>query len=179
MWKLLTINDLRKILSEDEVDKLNKLSLENSLLEQVINQTILMISNTWRGALKGQSYVYDIRDGYTPPEYEYYILVHARHAIWSRFPQSRTIALDDARTDEYKYALKLLEKPFIDVSRPDDEHASDKQPDEQDDSSVKDIAVRCPPMKFEPLYTMGYSTPFDMLKLPKPEEKDCNCSCMI
>ena len=170
MWKLLTINDLRKILSEDEVDKLNKLSLEDSLLEQVVNQTILMISNTWRGALKGQSYVYDIRDGYTPPEYEYYILVYFGNYY---------LALDDARTDEYKYALKLLEKPFIDVSRPEDEYASDKQPDEQDDSSVKDIAVRCPPMKFEPLYTMGYSTPFDMVKLPKPEEKNCNCCCMI
>lgn len=35
-WKRLTIDDLRLVLAEDEVEKLNQRSLEDSLFEQVI-----------------------------------------------------------------------------------------------------------------------------------------------
>ena len=46
-WKRLTIDDLRLILSEDETQKLDTLSLNEDITEPV-NQTILLVSNTWR-----------------------------------------------------------------------------------------------------------------------------------
>lgn len=52
-WKKLDINDLRLVLSEDEVLKLNELSLDQSITE-VINSTIELVTSAWRGALKAK-----------------------------------------------------------------------------------------------------------------------------
>ena len=52
-WKKLEMNDLRLVLSEDEMDKLNELSLDESITA-VIDDTIELVSNVWRGALKAK-----------------------------------------------------------------------------------------------------------------------------
>lgn len=122
-WKQLNIDDLRTILSEDEVNSLNTLSLKPNTTD-AINSCIDLVSDTWRGALLAKSYRYDIRDHYTPSEYSYWILVHARWAIWTRFPMSPDIALDEARKEEYKQALKFLQNPSIGVTKPDWEYDS-------------------------------------------------------
>ena len=113
-WTRLTIDDLRLILSEKEVEQLNQYSLDESMTA-VINDTIDMIADTWRGALRAKGYTLDSRDHYLPSAYRYYALTHARHAVWTRFPNSKDIALDDRRLDEYKEALELLKDPILDV----------------------------------------------------------------
>jgi hypothetical protein len=113
-WKKLNIDDLRLVLSEDEVLRLNELSLDQSITE-VINNTIELVSSAWRGALRAKGMEIDPRDGYTPSTYWYWILCHARYACWSRFPQSSVIAIDDVRKKEYEQALALLKEPYLDV----------------------------------------------------------------
>jgi hypothetical protein len=113
-WKKLNINDLRLVLSEDEVEKLNELSIDASIT-QILNDTIELVSGTWRGALRAKGMEIDPRDGYTPSAYWYWILVHARYACWSRFPNSSVFGIDDVRKDEVKRAMELLKNPYIDV----------------------------------------------------------------
>lgn len=113
-WKKLDINDLRLVLSEDEVEKLNELSLDEGMT-QVLNDTIELVSNVWRGALKAKGMEIDPRDSYTPSTYWYWVLVHCRYACWSRFPNSSIIAIDDVRKDEMERAMELLKSPYLDV----------------------------------------------------------------
>lgn len=123
-WKHLQIGDLRLILSEDETKQLNQYSLDADVSD-VINSTMDVVSDVWRGALSAKGYELDVRDHYVPPEYAYYILVHCRHAVWTRFPNSESIALDGRRKEEYEKAMDLLRDPFIDVSSPTDEGVPD------------------------------------------------------
>ena len=113
-WKKLEMNDLRLVLSEDEMDKLNELSLDESITA-VIDDTIELVSNVWRGALKAMGMEIDPRDGYTPSTYWYWVLCHARYACWSRFPNSSVIAIDEVRKEEMKRAMDLLKEPYLDV----------------------------------------------------------------
>lgn len=113
-WKKLTIDDLRLVLSEDEVEKLNELSLDETVTA-VINSTIELVSASWRGALKAKGMEIDPRDYYTPSTYWYWVLVHSRYACWSRFPNSSVFAIDDVRKKEYEKALELLKEPYLDV----------------------------------------------------------------
>lgn len=155
-WKELTISDLRLILSEKETEQLNEYSL-NQDLSAVIDSTISMVSDTWRGALKAKGYKLDNRPHYIPDSYRYYVLVHARHAVWTRFPNSETIALDDRRKEEYDEALKLLENPFIDVPEVDDPAGQDA-----DENAIGTGAgsVRVPLQRFSNWYT--YDTAQDL-----------------
>lgn len=110
-WKQLTIEDLRKILSEDEVQSLENMSKIISL--DRIQSTLDLIADTWRGAISAKGYSVYERAHWVPNELAYWILVHARWAIWTTFPMSPSIALDEARKSEYEQALKYLEKmPF-------------------------------------------------------------------
>lgn len=52
-WQKLDINDIRECLSEDEVEKLNELSV-NPEISDIINTVMETISQTWRGALKAK-----------------------------------------------------------------------------------------------------------------------------
>lgn len=122
-WKLLTIDDLKTILSEDEINTLNTISVDDDKTS-IINDCINMIADMWRGAFSAKGYAMDIRDHYVPVEYVYWILVHCRYAVWTRFPMSPSIGLDEARTDEYKKALELLKDPYIGTSKPDPEYDS-------------------------------------------------------
>lgn len=109
---------MRLVLSEDEVDKLNTLSLDDNIV-QVINDTIELVSETWRGAMRGKGLEIDPRDGYIPSAYRYWVLVHARYACWSRFPNSSVIAIDDVRKKEYEQALEILKSPFLNTDNVD------------------------------------------------------------
>lgn len=150
-YKQLTIADLRTILSEDEVQKLNTLS-KDSNITQIVNDGINLVAETWRGALKAKGLTLDIRDYYVPSEYWYYILVHARHAVWTRFTQSNEIALDERRMDEYKEAMELLKDPWINAEKPDWEH-SPENPENKVDSGPAKIFL--PPQRFPPWYGLG------------------------
>lgn len=123
-WKKLDIDDLRKILSEDEVAVLATIGVPADV-ENMVNDVIDVVADTWRGAIIGKGYAYDVRDHYVPGTYAYWVLVHARWALWTRFPHSPSIALDEARKDEYEKALEILEKCALGTSKPDYEHSSD------------------------------------------------------
>ena len=84
-----------------------------------------------------------------PSEYWYYILVHARHAVWTRFTNSTNISLDDRRMDEYKKAMELLEDPWLNVSKPDWQY-SPENPENQTSHSPAKIFL--PPLRFPPWY---------------------------
>lgn len=116
-WKRLTTNDLRTLLSEDEVEKLTELATLSSGVD--VQNAIDMVSDTWRGALQAKGVTIDVRDHYTPASYRYWILVHARWAVWTRFPGTPAYALDDARKDEYKKALEILGSAQLAAEKPD------------------------------------------------------------
>lgn len=50
------------------------------------------------------------------------MLVHARYACWTRFPNTGAFALDDTRKDEYSKAMQLLKDPYIATSKPEWEY---------------------------------------------------------
>lgn len=50
------------------------------------------------------------------------MLVHARYACWTRFPNSGAFALDDTRKEEYNKAMQLLKDPYIATSKPEWEY---------------------------------------------------------
>lgn len=143
MWKRLNIDDLRTILSEDEIERLNTLSVDDSI-ENVVNNGIDLISDMWRGALSAKGYTLSKDEYSTPPEYRYWILIHARWAIWTRFPNTPDIALDKAREAEYKQAMELLKNPYINVSKPDGE--GDK------DEDIGTGGIYVPPQRFPAWY---------------------------
>lgn len=49
-WKRLGIDDLRLVLSEDEVDKLNQRSLSDDKLSVVIQEQLDVVADAFRGA---------------------------------------------------------------------------------------------------------------------------------
>lgn len=126
MWKHLTVDDLKKILSDDEVEKINEISTADP---NVVQNVIDIVADTWRGSFRAKSYVVDVRQHYTPEEYTYWILVHARYALWTRFPNSPAFALDEARTKEYEKAMSFLENPSIGTSKPD--YSGDPEAEEE------------------------------------------------
>lgn len=146
-WKQLTIEDLKMVLSQDEIDRVNSLSLDPAL-SCVVNDTLDMVSDTWRGALAGKSVKLDTRAHYTPSSYSYYILVHARQVIWSRFPNSQVYAIDEIRKDEAKRALEMLQKTTIGVEPPDWEH-DPENPDNPDFRGYKAGSITLPKLRFD------------------------------
>lgn len=116
MWKKLDSEDLKTILSDDEIQKLLEISTTDP---NVIQSVLDAVSDTWRGALRSKGFELDIRDHYTPPELAYWVLVHARWVVWTRFPNSPAFALDEARRSEYEKCLEYLENMPIGPSKPD------------------------------------------------------------
>lgn len=156
-WKKLDIDDLKLILSQDELDRLSTLSLDETITTN-INDTIDMVANVWRGALSAKGYTLDVRESYIPASYHYWVLVHARWAVWTRFPLSNDIALDDARKNEYNKALDLLKNPYIDAEKPAWEY-DPSNPENQDEGAIWHGAqsIQVPyPQKF-PTETNVYS----------------------
>lgn len=150
MYKKLTIEDLKLLLAQDELDRLSELSLDPAVAGN-IGRTIDMIAETWRQALAAKGYTLDVREGYIPAGYAYWVLVHARWAVWTRFPQARTIALDDARKAEYDKALELLENPYIGVEKPEWDY-DPTNPDNRDERywEAADSIVVPAPLTFPP-----------------------------
>lgn len=118
-WSRLTIDDLRLVLAEDEVEKLNERSLDDSKFQQVIQQQLDMVSDSFRGAWQSKGYQIDVRPHYTCPNYKTFILNYARWEIWTRFPMTEDFALSEPRKKQYEEARDLLKNPYIGVTKPD------------------------------------------------------------
>ena len=116
MWKKLTVEDLKLVLSEDEV---NKLETKSTTITDRINKQLEIISNLFRGAWKAKGYAVDVRDYFVAPEYITPILNYARWQIWTTFPATENISLSENRKVGYEEAVELLKNPYIQTSKPD------------------------------------------------------------
>lgn len=77
-WKRLDIDDLRLVLSEDEVEKLNERSLADDKLNVIIQEQLDVVADAFRGAWKSKGYELDVREHYVAPEYRNAVLNYAR-----------------------------------------------------------------------------------------------------
>lgn len=124
MWKKLTTDDLKMILSEDEINTLNTTSIDTEI-QDVVQNAIDLVSDMFRGAFRSKGYAVDVRDNYIPSGYVLPVLQYARYVAWSRFPNSPDIALDEVRKEDVKRLQELLKNPYIGVEKPDWEHSSE------------------------------------------------------
>lgn len=123
MWKKLTTDDLKTILSQDELDKLESISVDPSI-QSIVSNSIDLVADMFRGAFEAKGYEIDIREHYIPAGYVLPVLQLARETAWSRFPNSPAIALDEVRKEEVKRLYELLKNPYIGAEKPDWEHSS-------------------------------------------------------
>lgn len=146
-WTRLTIDDLRLVLAEDEVDKLNTRSLDANL-SAVIQEQLDCVADAFRGAWQSKGYNIDVRDHYVAPEYKQFVLNYARWQIWTRFPMTEDFALSDPRKIQYEQASELLKNPYLGVSKPD--YSGDPELSARTDTRL-DSAITVPWLKFPPL----------------------------
>lgn len=153
-WKHLTIDDLRMVLSEDEIQKLNTYSTDEDITN-IINSQLDIVADAFRGAWASKGYTIDARAHYVAPEYVQFVLNYARWQIWTRFPMAEDYALSEPRKAQFDESVELLKDPYIGVSTPD-------YSDDPDLSSTvlssSDAAITLPWMKFpaEPFETGFY-----------------------
>lgn len=144
MWKELTTEDLKTILSQDELDLLETISTEE--IESIVQKAIDLTSAMFRGAFSAKGYEIDIREGYVPDSYALPILQYARYVAWSRFPNSLTIAIDEVRKEQVKLSLELLKDPYVGTEKPEWEYSS-RNPDATGSNIAGSITI--PPLKFD------------------------------
>lgn len=156
-WERLTIDDLRLVLAEDEVEKLNQRSLDDEKFEKVVQEQLDMVSDSFRGAWQSKGYQIDVRDHYTCPNYKTFILNYARWQIWTRFPLTDDFALGEPRKKQYEEAAELLKDPYIGTTKPD--YSGDPELSGRTDlSATQDSAVTLPWLKFPPYpYDCGFA----------------------
>ena len=138
-WKKLTTDDLKMILSEDEVTTLNTTSVDGNITD-IVQNAIDLVSDMFRGAFRAKGYAVDIRDNYIPSGYVLPVLQYARYVAWSRFPNAPSIALDEVRKEDVKRLQELLKNPYIGVEKPEWEHSSDN-PEVTGSSSTGSISL--------------------------------------
>ena len=138
-WKKLTTDDLKMILSEDEVTTLNTTSVDGNITD-IVQNAIDLVADMFRGAFRAKGYAVDIRDNYIPSGYVLPVLQYARYVAWSRFPNSPGIALDEVRKEDVKRLQELLKNPYIGVEKPEWEHSSDN-PEVTGSSSTGSISL--------------------------------------
>jgi hypothetical protein len=150
MWKIITIDDVRLYLAEDEITKLQEYSL-NENFEDVVQKTIIMVSDMFRGAWIAKGYNIDNREHYICTTYLPFILAYIRFVLWNRFPNAGEYALTETRLKEYEKATELLKDPIIGLTPPED----------GDPSSVKDdAAIALPYLRFDDPY-FGFAYNFE------------------
>ena len=164
-WKQLTIDDLRLVLSEDEVDKLNEVSLDPSL-STVIQDQLDMVSDAYRGSWRSKGYTIDVRDHYVAPEYRNAVLNYARFQIFTRFPMTPSFALDENRKKQYEEATELLKNPYIGVSKPDysDDPELSNMTQHDYDAAISMPWLKFPTMPFDTGFYKPYAIYFDKME---------------
>ena len=152
MWSQLTIDDMKLYLSQDELDSLNTYSVN---VDEVVNKELDVIADMFRGAFISKSYEIDTRQHYIPSSYKHFVCVYARWSLWTRFPMSPSVALDDARKAEYELVKDLLKDAYIGVDKPDWEYSSNN-PDNT--GKIQGGSIKLPFLRFDQsLYDWGIS----------------------
>lgn len=153
MWLQPTIEHLQLVLAQDELDKLSSCSV---VPEDVLQQQLDAVSDTFRSAFVSKGYTVDVRDHYIDAGYLIPMLNYARYQIFTRFPMTENYALSEPRKKQYEEAAELLKNPYLGTSKPD--YSDD--PELSGDTSLtamSDSAVTVPWMRFpaEP-YETGF-----------------------
>lgn len=162
-WKRLTIDDLRLVLAESEVEKLNEYNKSEEITEMV-NAQLDAVADMFRGAWLAKGYNLDVRDHFVAPEYIVPVLNYARWEIWTRFPMTEDFALTEPRKFGYETAKELLKNPYIGTSEPDYSGVTPEDPDYPKvvalSATTKEMItmpwLRMPPMPFQYGYPQAY-----------------------
>ena len=136
-WKRLTIDDLRLVLAEDEVDKLENRSLDEDV-QNIIQSQLDCVADAFRGAWKSKGYEVDVREHYD----------YARYQIWTRFPMTEDFALSEPRKKQYEEAQDMLRDPILGTSKPD--YSDDPELSSLNNARY-DNAISVPWLKFPPM----------------------------
>lgn len=112
-WKHLELGDLRTALSEQELERLGTLSLDESKVDVVLQETLDNAADAFRGAWEAKGYPVDPRDHYISTGYTEFVLAFARWNLWCRFPMSDNYALSEPRKLQYEKAVELLKDPWL------------------------------------------------------------------
>lgn len=145
-WKRLDIDDLRLVLAEDEIDKLNTRSVDPKF-SQIVQDQLDLAADAFRGAWSAKGYSIDIRPHYIAPEYRQFVLDYARYQIFTRFPMAEDFALSKPREELWKIAVAMLKDPYLATSAPDyedDPEAAEEAAKQAGDSSVAMPWLRMP-----------------------------------
>lgn len=154
-WKKLTSEDLKLVLAQDEINKLEECSVD---IDDVLQKQLDIVADLFRGAWKSKGYTIDIRDNYIAPEYIVPILNYARWQIWTRFPATETISLSENRKVGYEEAVELLKNPYIGVSKPD--YSDDPELSGNTElNKIQDSAISMPYLRMDDPY-IGFSYNF-------------------
>ena len=157
-WIRLTSDDIRQVLAEDEIQKLQTMSIEESI-DDIIQQQIDCVADSYRAAFSSKGYAMDIRPHYLPNAYRLYALCIARYYICTRFPNSLNIFLDEPRKDLYTQAMELLKDPYIGVPEPD--YSDDPELSSDVDTTFADASITLPYQRILPMtFQFGYVHPY-------------------
>ena len=143
---------MKLYLSQDELDSLNTYSTN---VDEVVNKELDVIADMFRGAFISKSYEIDTRQHYIPSSYKHFVCVYARWSLWTRFPMSPSVALDDARKAEYELVKDLLKDAYIGVDKPEWEHSSSNP---ENTGKIQGGSIKLPFLRFDQsLYDWGMS----------------------
>ena len=122
------------------------MSIEESI-DDIIQQQIDCVADSYRAAFSSKGYAMDIRPHYLPNAYRLYALCIARYYICTRFPNSLNIFLDEPRKELYTQAMELLKDPYIGVPEPD--YSDDPELSGRTDlTSISDASLTLPYQRF-------------------------------
>ena len=146
-WLRPTIEHLKLVLAQDEIEKLENASSD---LSGRIQGQLDATADLYRSAYLQKGYTLDVRDHYIDSGYLIPMLNYARYQIWTTFPMAENYALSKPREELYKAAQELLKNPYLGTSTPD--YSDDPElSGDVDDSLAKDPSVTIPWLRLPPL----------------------------
>ena len=151
-WLRPTIEHLKLVLAQDEIEKLENASSD---LSGRIQEQLDATADLYRSAYMQKGYTLDVRDHYIDSGYLIPMLNYARYQIWTTFPMTEDFALSEPRKMLYEDAKELLKNPYLGTSTPD--YSDDPKLSAQAMSADVDPAISMPWLKFP---TMPFDTGF-------------------
>lgn len=112
MWNALQFDDLKLVLEKEELEKLTALQPDD---QEIIENTLDIVADTFRGSLKAKGFKLSTATHSIPSAYKLPALILSRRQIWTRFPNSQSIALDEIRQKEIEWAEKVLANCNFDI----------------------------------------------------------------
>lgn len=145
MWTSLQFENLKIVLAKEEIDRLTELQEED---RKIVEDTLDMVADIFRGAIKSKGLKLSTAEHTVPSSYRLPALILARRQVWTRFPNSQNIALDDIRQKEIEWAETVLKDVPFDV----DTIPWEDDPENPDNPKYKETnlqgSIKVPYMRF-------------------------------